>query len=538
MKHIALGISFVLVSSLVYAQPNYALNQSSALSWMATIGGERHDNSHDMIACADGRILIVGETWSKSAFPEVKGRGDALLVMMKRTGKIVWQKTFGTKDIDVAYSVCQLPNGNFVLGGSSQGSFINDEPGHSHYPFLWTFCIDPQGNELSTNISEIKGEIRQIVSHSDEGYSYSASVDSSLFITRVNANGNQEWTHKIDSRYYVHSHSMVSDEDDNIYVYGSTYQLVKSNPEKVVNKVWIKKLNSKGDEIWTVDAGNAGFNLCGDLKIAADGTLMLTTTLAENGDFGCGNQFDYALIRFDKDGNHLEGDQCYGDASVEQPTSLSIANDGTIWMLSDDITMKSSEFGEEVQRSMVLQQVNQQGEILNMKYHDLENIELTSSVLALPGQVIVVSNEQIKNENGYQDDIRITSYFLGSHSIPPVSDVLELPSTLPPSDLNEEKSVLDTPEEISIPEEEELSMPEEELNVNLYPNPGNKEITLVSDQAIKRVRILDPTGQVVYEQRRIEQQTYLIDISQLSAGVYYAEVKSGNETVLKRFIKE
>jgi hypothetical protein len=530
MKHLSLAISLVLISSLVYAQSKYGLNTSSSLSWMAAINGEKHDDAYDIIECADGRVLIVGETWSNSTFPELKGRGDALLIMMERTGKIVWQKTFGTKDIDVARTVCQLPNGNFVIGGSSQGSMINDEAGHSHYPSLWTFTIDAQGNQLSATISETFGEISQIVSHSDLSYSCAASSDSSLLITHVNKNGENVWTHKIESEYYVRAHSMVVDGEDNIYVYGSTYEWKKSDPDKAINQVWIKKLNNNGKEIWTVDAGNSGYNLCGDLKISPDGTIMFTTTLGDNGHFGCGNQFDYALIRFDKDGKHLKGDQCYGDAGIEQPTSISIASDGSIWMLSDNLTMKSSEFGQEMQRSMVLQQVNQQGDILNMKYHDLESIELTSSVLALSGQVIVVSNEQIKNENGYQDDIRITSYFLESHSIPPVSDVLELPSTLPPSDLSEQQMTLGAPEEIS--------PSKEELNVNLYPNPGNDEIRLVSDQDIKRVRILDSSGQIVYDQRRIEQQTHLIDISQLSAGVYYAEVKSGNETVLKRFIKE
>lgn len=81
----------------------------------------------------------------------------------------------------------------------------------------------------------------------------------------------------------------------------------------------------------------------------------------------------------------------------------------------------------------------------------------------------------------------------------------------------------------------------ENSNISIFPSPANNEVTLnVTGNKLNAVRMLDMIGNVVLAQNfENAQQSKTINISNLKAGVYFAEIRVNNtELVVKKFVKE
>jgi thiol-disulfide isomerase/thioredoxin len=77
-------------------------------------------------------------------------------------------------------------------------------------------------------------------------------------------------------------------------------------------------------------------------------------------------------------------------------------------------------------------------------------------------------------------------------------------------------------------------------NISLYPSPANEQITInVSGEKLNAVRLIDMLGNEVFSQNYLSGQTQSINISNLKAGIYFAEVRiNSNEFFTKKFIKQ
>ena len=71
-------------------------------------------------------------------------------------------------------------------------------------------------------------------------------------------------------------------------------------------------------------------------------------------------------------------------------------------------------------------------------------------------------------------------------------------------------------------------------SIGIYPNPATTELFIKAENfRPEQLRLYDISGQVI----RAGKFEPKIDISQLSSGVYFIEVKAGNEVARKRFVK-
>jgi hypothetical protein len=78
-------------------------------------------------------------------------------------------------------------------------------------------------------------------------------------------------------------------------------------------------------------------------------------------------------------------------------------------------------------------------------------------------------------------------------------------------------------------------------NISIFPSPAKDEVTLnVTGNKLNGVRMLDMLGNLVLAQNFDNaQQSKTINISNLKAGVYFAEIRvNNNELVIKKFVKE
>lgn len=80
-----------------------------------------------------------------------------------------------------------------------------------------------------------------------------------------------------------------------------------------------------------------------------------------------------------------------------------------------------------------------------------------------------------------------------------------------------------------------VSEVENESGINIYPNPANETLYIKSKAPIQSISILNTVG---LEVKNIQTQVNALDISNLPAGVYIAEVQTTNGKITQRFIKQ
>jgi hypothetical protein len=83
--------------------------------WSKTFGGKDWEESLGLTATLEGGFVIAGLTRSKGA-----GDLDAWLISASRDGSLLWDKTYGGSDMDLANGVVQLEDGSFALVGMSR----------------------------------------------------------------------------------------------------------------------------------------------------------------------------------------------------------------------------------------------------------------------------------------------------------------------------------------------------------------------------------------------------------------------------------
>lgn len=93
-------------------------------------GGSDEDEASKVIRTSDGNFLIVGYTRSRDGdVRNNSGNWDFWVVKVSPEGKILWQRTYGGPDEDVAYSVAEFPDGGYVIVGYTVSRTATDYKG-------------------------------------------------------------------------------------------------------------------------------------------------------------------------------------------------------------------------------------------------------------------------------------------------------------------------------------------------------------------------------------------------------------------------
>ena len=93
------------------------------LEWDRTFGSENADLGYFVQQTVSGGFIIAGETSSNGA-----SASDAYLILTGPTGDLLWDKTFSSPGIDIAYAVQQTADEGFILTGmtDSSGAGVTD----------------------------------------------------------------------------------------------------------------------------------------------------------------------------------------------------------------------------------------------------------------------------------------------------------------------------------------------------------------------------------------------------------------------------
>ncbi|GFP33928.1 hypothetical protein HKBW3S42_02267, partial [Candidatus Hakubella thermalkaliphila] len=92
-----------------------SINIEVLLLWQKTYGGKDLDWAFSIQQTKDGGYIVAGVTRSFGA-----GEEDFYILKLDPTGKVLWEKTYGGKDWDWAFSIQQTQDGGYIVAGVTE----------------------------------------------------------------------------------------------------------------------------------------------------------------------------------------------------------------------------------------------------------------------------------------------------------------------------------------------------------------------------------------------------------------------------------
>jgi parallel beta-helix repeat protein len=138
------------------------------MEWNCSYGGVSDEWAYSLIQTADGGYVIAGYTFSNGA-----GASDVWLVKTDVSGNMVWNKTYGGMDHDFASCIVQTYDGGYAVAGSTEsfGAGNND---------FWVFKTDSAGNMVwnKTFGGSNVDVARSMIQTDDGGYAIAGGTSS------------------------------------------------------------------------------------------------------------------------------------------------------------------------------------------------------------------------------------------------------------------------------------------------------------------------------------------------------------------------
>jgi uncharacterized delta-60 repeat protein len=109
-------------------------NGNLQTGWPKTYGGTSRDAVNSIQQTSDGGFIVAGETSSSGA-----GYADFWILKLNASGDLVWQKTYGGINDDIARSIQQTSDGGYIVAGETSSSGAGNAD-------FWILKIDENGN--------------------------------------------------------------------------------------------------------------------------------------------------------------------------------------------------------------------------------------------------------------------------------------------------------------------------------------------------------------------------------------------------------
>lgn len=135
------------------------LDTDGTLIWQRCLGGTRHDTGYSVQQTSDGGYIVGGEVEScdgdlkshdSDNSSKRRGNSDFWAIKLDPDGTIDWQRCFGGKFRECAYSIQQTSDGGYVMAGFTASRYTASQDGdvncsHGGPSDAWVVKLDAEG---------------------------------------------------------------------------------------------------------------------------------------------------------------------------------------------------------------------------------------------------------------------------------------------------------------------------------------------------------------------------------------------------------
>lgn len=364
-----------LLSILFIAESSFS--QAPDIEWQNTIGGDGYDWGYSIDQTNDGGYILGGSSESGISDDKTdtsRGFFDFWILKLDYIGNIEWQKTIGGSQSDHLLEIHQTLDGGYICGGQTysniSGEKIDDQFGGGDY---WIVKLDSAGNiEWQKNIGGVSNElcwsIKQVY---DGGYIIGGTSSSDISGNKTTSSFGEAdfWVIKLDSigsiqwqkSYGGDQEDLLSDiittSDHGYLISGHSYSGITGNKSEEnlgFDDGWVIKIDSIGNIEWQKRIGGNGYDRIPSIFQTTDsGYILACITLSDPSDDiiepTLGHE-DYLLVKINSLGetewqNRIGGNAVDWLFAIEQTSSSEfICAGGSFSGVSGDKT--ESNFGE------------------------------------------------------------------------------------------------------------------------------------------------------------------------------------------------
>ena len=212
------------------------LNTLGDIEWSKYFGGNFTDTPEGIIETEDNSFIIAGGSDSNDTdISSNIGSYDFWVIKISASGDLVWEKSFGGDQIDEARAIVKSGDGNFIIAGDTRSS-NNDISNNNGAADLWVIKISTDGEMIwEKTIGGSNFDVaRSIVSTQDNGFLLAGSSRSSdgdvsenkgqndAWIVKIDNNANLQWQTTVGGSNIDFAYSITQCNDTSIIAVGDT----------------------------------------------------------------------------------------------------------------------------------------------------------------------------------------------------------------------------------------------------------------------------------------------------------------------------
>ncbi len=287
--------------------------------WNLTWGGPNGDYGCDLKIAPDGKIYLIGRTYSYGA-----GNADIVLVKYHPNGTKIWNITWGGVGDETGKKMIFDSNGNlYVIGYTSSFKVGNSNlvliKIFSNGTIAWNTTWG--GPNIDYGMDIIKGTDNMLYTC---GWTLSYSLGIYDFsLVKFYDNGTKVWNVTWGGTGTDGANGIVEDSNGYFYVTGFTASYGYNGSTDMA----ILKFDSDGNIIWNKTWGGSEYDIGEDLIIGNDGNIYVAGT-TESYSSGLG---DAALVKFSTDGILLNNIS-WGGINQDVGNEIDVDNSGNIYI--------------------------------------------------------------------------------------------------------------------------------------------------------------------------------------------------------------
>lgn len=252
------------------------LSANGELDWEKSFGGTWNDAAQTIIQLADSGFAVIGYSSSINGdITNPKGNSDIWIIKLTPDGELEWEKSLGGSGIDIGYSVVQTKDKGFAIAGSTSSIVGNDSKpkgGINYYvaklssnsDIVWEKSFG--GNNIDVANSIIQAYDNSFVV---SGYSNSSGKDiteskgnNDYWVIRLSEKGELEWEKSLGGFANEYSGSIIQSNDCGFIVAGNS----SSSEGDVIspkgsNDYWLVKLSSSSSRSHQFDYSDDLFTI-------------------------------------------------------------------------------------------------------------------------------------------------------------------------------------------------------------------------------------------------------------------------------------
>ena len=446
--------------------------------WTKTYFSNDQIEASSIQQISDGGYIITGSNISNT-------NGDMLLIKIDSIGNILWSKTTNLGGFVSGNSVKETNDGGYIIACNFWADNNNGEEGA-------LIKVDGSGNFLwQSNFGQIGGFntiISSVQQTIDGGYIVTGSAYG-VYLIKADSNGNIIWAHDFGGNTNPNSsgYSVRQTIDGGYIIAGSTDAFGAG-----LTDVYLIKTDTIGNLIWSKTYGGTSDDVANCVNQTSDGGYIIAgyTYSFSNGN----NSYGYVL-KTDANGN---------------------------------LNWSNTYIGDGYTQFYYIQQTFDGGYIIGGSTSDTINTYL-----------FLIKTDSIGNSGcneGNPATIVTTPMTIDTNlSYFSVYSLILYPYSLFDSSINQPVNTIC----FTTSNNESLM---KENSISLYPNPTSGIFTLSYNSQLSilhsQFKIYDVTGREVYTLSIINQESTIINVSNLSNGIYFYQLTNKEETYRRKFVKE